>query len=257
MSLRIDWEGEPVAVWRALWDVPEVEVHEQLGSTNDRARELASKGAAPWTVVLAEEQTRGRGRSGDAWHSPPGSGLWISTVVPAEGPPAPCLPLRVGLAAARATEEVSGVPVGIKWPNDLMIAGRKVGGILCERANGAVVAGVGINVRTPDEGFPPGLAAVATSAEVEAGRRVPRGGLATLLLVGLRDRLGEAAGAGAERLDADEMAELTHRDVLRGRRLRSETGEGTGRGIDAGGALRIERPDGRVERVVAGRVRLL
>jgi BirA family biotin operon repressor/biotin-[acetyl-CoA-carboxylase] ligase len=254
VSLRIDWEGEPVAVWRALWDVPEVEIHEQLGSTNDRARELASKGAAPWTVVLAEEQTRGRGRSGDAWHSPPGSGLWISTVVPAEGPPAPCLPLRVGLAAARATEEVSGVPVGIKWPNDLIIAGRKVGGVLCERADGAVVAGVGINVRTPDEGFPSRLAAVATSAEEEAGRRVPRGGLATLLLVGLRDRLG---GSEAERLDADEMAELTHRDVLMGRRLRSETGEGTGRGIDAGGALRIERPDGRVERVVAGRVRLL
>lgn len=255
-TLLAHWEGEPVAVWRSLWKAPAVEAHARVGSTNDRARELADAGAAPWTVILAEEQTRGRGRSGDAWHSPPGTGLWVSTLAPSGPTPEPCLPLLAGLAAAEALEAVTGAPVSIKWPNDLLMGGRKVGGILCESGGETVVVGVGLNVRTPEGGFPDELAGVATSAEAEAGCRVSRSALATRLLVGLRHRLeGRGQGKGG-RLRPEELEALERRDALAGRRLECEAGSGVGRGLDAGGALRVERPDGSVIRVVAGSVRL-
>ena len=257
MSRLTHWEGEPVAVWSHLWGVPELEVHDTVGSTNDRVRERAGSGAAPWTVVLAEEQTRGRGRSGDGWHSPPGSGLWISTLVPVGTSSAPCLPLLVGLAAARALEEAAaGGEVGIKWPNDLMVGDRKVGGILCEGTGSSVVVGVGINVRTPPGGFPGSLRGVATSVEDEAGRRVSRATLATGLLNGLRTVMEKRGEEGVEELRPGEVEEVRRRDVLAGRRLVTGAGEGTGKGVDARGALLLERPDGTVARVVAGSVRL-
>ncbi len=257
-SLMDRWEGAAVSSWRARWGVPELEVHESVGSTSDRLRVLAAGGAEPWTVVLAEEQTRGRGRSGDVWHSPPGAGLWLSTLVPVEPAPAPCLPLLVGLAAAGALEEAAGVEVGIKWPNDLVAAtasprAGKLGGILCEGGGRLVLVGVGINARTPEEGFPPELAGVATSVEEMAGRSVDRGRLATELLARLRGL--EDRSAGMDRLTAPEREELARRDVLAGRRVVSAAGEGTARGVDERGALRVERDDGEVVGVVAGSVR--
>lgn len=261
-SLLERWEGEEVAAWRTRWDVPALEVHASVGSTSDRLRVLAAGGARPWTVVLAEEQTRGRGRSGDAWHSPPGAGLWLSALVPVEPAPAPCLPLLVGLAAAGAVEEVSGARVGLKWPNDLVAtAGEgaerpydgKLGGILCEGGGRLVLVGVGINVRTPGDGFPPELAGVATSVEARAGGAVDRGRLATELLARLRAL--EARQTGMDRLTGGEREELARRDVLAGRRVVSAAGEGTARGVDERGALRVERDDGEVVGVVAGSVR--
>lgn len=256
MALLTHWDGEPVQVWARLWRSPAVEAHDVLGSTNDRARALAREGAPPFTVVLAEEQTAGRGRAGSPWHSPGGAGLWISILLPLDER-VPChLPLLVGLAAARAAEAACpGVRVGLKWPNDLEVSGRKVGGILCEHGHGAVVAGIGLNVRQQPGDFPPDLADRAISIETAAGgRRVSVGALATELMRELRRlRPGEA-----DPLAREERADLASRDVLLGRRVRTQQlGEGVARGIDGEGALLLEQDGGRCVRVVAGSVRLV
>ncbi len=253
MAVLTHWDGEPVQVWARLWSAPVVEAHDTLGSTNDRARFLADGGAGPYSVVVAEEQTEGRGRSGEVWHSPPGSGLWISTLLPSGGLPPAHLPLLVSLAAARAVEEAcADLSVGIKWPNDLEVNGRKVGGILCEHGQGPVIAGIGLNVRQRPEDFPTGIVHRATSLEAAACGPVSVGALATGLLRELR-RLSWESGAAFPREAREEME---MRDVLRDRPVMSQqVGRGVARGIDEAGALLVERPDGHQVRVVAGSVR--
>ena len=254
MPLLTHWDGEPVAVWTRVWKAAAVEAHDVLGSTNDRLRELAAGGAAPWTVVVAEAQTRGRGRGGAVWHSPAGAGLWLSVLLPCEEPVPASLPLAVGVAAARAAEEVApGVLVGIKWPNDLEVAGRKIGGILCEHGHGWVVVGIGLNVLTPEAGIPAEVAARATSLEASSGGRVSVGALATALLHQLRaSRWGGGPG-----LDGALHRELADRDVLRGKGVwTSQAGPGTARGIAGDGALLLELPGGKEARVVSGSIRI-
>lgn len=253
MALLTHWDGEPVGVWARVWGAAAVEAHDVLGSTNDRLKELAAGGAAPWTVVVAEEQTRGRGRNGAVWHSPAGTGLWISVLLPAAGPVPGYLPLLVGLAAARAAEAACpGVHVGIKWPNDLEVSGRKVGGILCEQGHGAVVAGVGINLRSPLPALPPEVAARAGSLEEAGGGAASPGALAT----GLLHHLHAMARRPPAEMDPEVHRELSGRDALRGRRVDTEqAGEGTAAGIAPDGALLLEREGGTRVRVVAGSVR--
>ena len=254
MALLTHWDGEPVHVWTRVWRADVVEAHDVLDSTNVRLKELAAQGAGPFSVVVAEEQTAGRGRSGAVWHSPPGVGLWLSALLPEVGGVAPWLPLAVGIAAARAAEQACpGVRVGIKWPNDLEIGGRKAGGILCEHGHGAVVAGIGINVRVPGGELPGDVAARAVALEEAWGARVSMGALAT----GLMHELHAVVPAGSGPMDADLLVELARRDVLRDRPvLTDQAGEGTARGIEGDGALRLERCDGARVRVVAGSVRV-
>lgn len=255
MSVLTHWDGEPVGVWARVWKAGLVEAHDSLGSTNDRLKELAEDGAGPFTVVVADEQTSGRGRSGAVWYSPPGAGLWLSALLPGH-PPLPLhLPLLVGVAAARAAEAAApGVRVGIKWPNDLEVAGRKVGGILCEQVHGHVVAGIGVNVILPEEAAPAAVAARATSLETEAGTRVSLGTLATALLHELRSLVGRPAPV----LTPEVHRELSGRDALQGLRVVTQQGgEGTARGIGPDGALWLERPDGGKVRVISGSVRTL
>lgn len=232
--------------------MPLVDTHESVGSTNDRAAELARDGAPAWTVVVANEQTAGRGRRGDSWFSPPGSGLWMSVLL-GDRRALPQLPLLVGLACAEAIEKhLDGVRIGLKWPNDLFLAGRKVGGVLCERAEETVVAGIGINLRTPGGGFEAALSMIAISLEAESGKTLLRSALAGTILRSLREILvGEGAFASA-------LPRLEARDVLSGRGVMAERcGPGIARGIDASGALVVERPDTTRVRVISGSVRLL
>jgi BirA family biotin operon repressor/biotin-[acetyl-CoA-carboxylase] ligase len=248
------WHGEPVGTWRALWEVPAFEAWARIGSTSDRARELAAEPRNTYAVVVADEQTQGRGRRGAAWHSPAGTGLWMSVVLP--GPrPALHTPLLVGLAVAEATQEASGrgtLRVGIEWPNDLVVGARKVGGILCETAGSAVVAGIGINVSTPEDGFPAALQGRATSLEEEGLNRLSHSVLGGFIVRALKARLGEPQ----ERLSPDAHAELGVRDALAGRPVVTEEhGPGVACGIEPDGALVLERPDGSRVRVVAGSVR--
>jgi BirA family biotin operon repressor/biotin-[acetyl-CoA-carboxylase] ligase len=254
VALLTHWDGEPVQVWARIWRADLVEAHDVLGSTNDRVKELAAAGAGPFSVVIAEEQTAGRGRGGATWHSPPGAGLWLSVLLPCPHGAPPHLPLAVGVAAARAAEQACpGVSVGIKWPNDLQLGERKLGGVLCESAHGAVVAGVGLNLRFPAEGLPEEISARATALESPGSGRVSPGGLATGLLHELHALLPRGGS-----MAPDLHKELERRDVLSGRPIwTQQAGNGTGRGIDPGGALLLERADGERVRVVAGSVRSL
>jgi BirA family transcriptional regulator, biotin operon repressor / biotin---[acetyl-CoA-carboxylase] ligase len=148
--------------------------YESLVSTNDLAKELAARGAPEGTVVVAETQTGGRGRLGREWDSPPGVGLYVSLVLRPELPPLelPQITLTTAVAVVRATQRVAGVTPGIKWPNDLLLNGKKLGGILTEMETESdrirhVVVGLGLNVNNPE--FPPELAGMATSLTLTVG----------------------------------------------------------------------------------------
>lgn len=246
------WDGVGEADLARMWGVPTVEAHARIGSTNDRLAQLASEGASAGTVVVADEQTEGRGRRGTTWQSPPGSGLWISTLI--DGHDAvPQLPLLVGLACAEGIEACVGrLGITIKWPNDLLIGGLKLGGILCESVESGVVAGIGINVAAPAGGFPESLSGIATSLGMHVDNTVVRRMLAAEVLAALRRLLCE------ESPFSSALPALERRDALVGHRVHTEhAGDGTACGIDASGALIVERADGSRVLVTSGSVRIV
>jgi BirA family biotin operon repressor/biotin-[acetyl-CoA-carboxylase] ligase len=247
------WEGDAPAAWAARWRLPQLEVHDRIGSTNDRAKQLAESGADPFTTVIAEEQLAGRGREGRRWESPAGSGLWMSVVAPpTRALDRALVPLRAGLAVCRAVERAApGVHAGLKWPNDVLVSGRKLSGVLCEAAGDAVVIGIGINVRPGALGSE--LADSAVALEDAANARVDRAALAGHLLAELRELLGP----GPLALHGALERELMERDVLKGRAVTAAAGDvGVACGIDRDGALRVEVAPGDVRRVLAGGVRI-
>lgn len=153
--------------------------YEETDTTNNRARELALEGAPEGTLVVAEKQTAGRGRRGKVWESPLGTGIWMSLVLRPQIMPAEAsvLTLLCGLATAEAIEVETGLSAGIKWPNDILINGKKAVGILtemdCEMSEvHFVIPGIGINVNTAS--FPPEIADIATSLYLECGKTVSR-----------------------------------------------------------------------------------
>lgn len=224
-----------------------------VGSTNDLARRLAETAAPEGTVVVADCQTHGRGRLGRPWASPLG-GLWCSVVLrPAGARASAGLSLAVAVAAAEAIEAVASVQVDIRWPNDLLVAGRKVGGLLLEGVGGGVIVGIGINANVPSEALPADVAARATSLHLAAGRPVDR----EALLEAVLGRLGHWYGVWATDRAA-VLAAWARRDLLRGAPVRvgppGRTVEGTADGVDDDGALRVRLATGEVQRVVAGDV---
>lgn len=259
------WEGLAARDLAARWGVPAVHLYETVGSTNDVARRLAASGAETGTVVLAERQLMGRGRAGRPWDSPPGVGVWLSmtAAAPVDAAAAAVLPLRVGVALARALEPLT-MPrgVGLKWPNDLLVEGAKLGGILCEGSwtgtdAGPVVVGVGLNVLQRADDLPPPLRGVAISMRMAAGETVTRSAVADAVVSALLDELGDAP------LPLATLAqELKARDVLRGKRIAvsdPETGaprlEGMAIGIAEDGALLVRTRDGQVRPIRSGTVR--
>jgi BirA family biotin operon repressor/biotin-[acetyl-CoA-carboxylase] ligase len=220
-----------------------------VGSTMDHLHELAATGAEAGTVVVAGEQTAGRGSRGRPWNSPPG-GLWLSALYrPLDAKGLELMSLRVGLAVAAAIEACApGLRVAIKWPNDLMLEHRKVGGILCEarwqgEVLGWVVAGIGVNVANP---VGPGLAGVTRLADHVAGADPD------VLAVELAGRLRSLDPGGAS-LDHADLAALRDRDWLRGRRLRAPVA-GWADGIAGDGALLVREAAGATRAIRAGTV---
>jgi BirA family biotin operon repressor/biotin-[acetyl-CoA-carboxylase] ligase len=218
----------------------------------DLLHELAAEGAAEGTVVVAGEQTSGRGSRGRAWRSPPG-GLWLSTLYrPRASSGAELLSLRIGLAVTEAIEALgSDVHVAIKWPNDLMLDDRKLGGILCEaRWHGAelgwIVAGIGLNVRNP---IPVELA----SGAIRLADRLP--GISPEALEAPVTAKLRALDPAHDRLDPAELAALRERDWLRGRRVLAPV-TGWADGIAEDGALLVRGVDGAARRIRAGTVDL-
>jgi len=169
-----------------------IELYDRIGSTNARARELAAAGAPEGALVLANQQTAGHGRFGRTWHSPAGLNLYFSLVLRPELP-APALswlPLAAGLAAAETIKDVTGLSPELKWPNDLLLKGKKIAGILVEGELGPggiefAVLGLGLNVNTKSADFPAGLAGIAGSLRMITGRLLDR----TVLLASLLNHL--------------------------------------------------------------------
>lgn len=257
------WAGEAAAALAARFGAPEVRCFARVGSTNDAARVLGEAGAPHGTTVLAEAQTAGRGRGGKAWASAAGLGAWLSLVARPREIPAPgLLPLVVGLAAARALEPFAGgAPVGVKWPNDLWIGGRKLGGVLCEAVwDGGgprfVVVGIGVNVGHAPADFPPEVRASATSLRIAAGAAPLRAAVAGALV----RALAAATERVPARLPGAALDALRARDALLGRRVRVEEAgaavRGTAAGISPDGALLLRGEDGAVREVRSGSVRI-
>jgi BirA family biotin operon repressor/biotin-[acetyl-CoA-carboxylase] ligase len=236
-----------------------------IGSTNTELLEAAAKGAPEGTVYLADEQTAGRGRGGHAWHSAPGDGLYLSVLV------RPSLHLRealllslaTGLAVSQALTEVSGINIDIRWPNDLMLHGKKLGGILVETAVEPgndpplryAVIGIGVNLH--HSAFPPELAKLATSLCIEKpGSSTLRTPLVIALLRALDLELTHLE-------DGETIALLLTRFAAastwaRGKRVEvPEAGGYTGvtAGLDARGYLLVDAADGTRRTVLTGGVR--
>ena len=199
------------------------EHHETIGSTNARARKLADKGASHGTLVTADEQTKGRGRQGRTWVTPPGVAIAASLVLREFDD---LLPLRAGLAVA----DVVGPDALVKWPNDVWLDGRKVAGILAEsKASKWAVLGIGVNVAVDVASLPEEAAEVAGTLGKSPADVEPT---LVALLAALEKRLGQ---------DRDSvLVALRERDALLGRRVRWQDGEGLGAGIDETGALRVD-----------------
>ncbi len=236
--------------------------YEELGSTSDRAKELADAGAEHGEVVIAEAQTAGRGRRGRTWVSPPRKNLYFSVVLRPELPPARAAELTlVGSIAICDALRQAGVDAGIKWPNDLLASGRKIGGILTELAAEPdrvhwVVLGVGVNVNARAADFPPELAGEATSVLLERGQAAPRALLAAACFTALEgwiDRHAEE-GFGVIREAWRERSVTLGREVVV--KADGRDVSGTAEDIDDAGALLV-RTAGGVERILSGDVKLL
>ncbi|HEU5305102.1 MAG TPA: biotin--[acetyl-CoA-carboxylase] ligase [Gemmatimonadales bacterium] len=207
---------------------------ERVGSTMDVIHQLAANGAEAGTAVMAGEQLEGRGSRGRTWHSPSG-GLWLSMLFrPRSVAGVEVTSIRIGLAVAEAVDRFAAHPVELKWPNDLVLDDRKLGGVLCEArwqgdALGWIAVGLGMNVRNP---IPDDLSAVAIS--LAAGRPdITPEGVADPIVMALR-RLDLGAG----RLSAGEMEQFARRDWLRGRQVQ-EPLSGTAAGLQDDGALLV------------------
>lgn len=254
------WEGRELRVLAKEWGVPEVIAYARLGSTNDEARERAAAGAPAGFTVIADEQIAGRGRGGNTWSAEPDTSLLMSIVLrPAViSDSRTCfgtLPLRAGLAVASAVEEVAQVRAGFKWPNDLLVDGRKLAGILCEgaldAAGGFVVCGVGVNVKQRAGDFPAHLRGTAASLRTAGADDIDRGVLAGAIV-----RRITRAGLDHAPLSPQELDMLHGIDVLLGREV---TIDGRLAGIAAGiaddGSLRL-RNGADLRAVYSGTVRL-
>jgi len=206
----------------------------------------ATTGLEAGAVVLADEQTAGQGRHGRSWHSEAGAGIYCSTVLK----PSPVLTLALGLAAAEAIAQVSGVACDLRWPNDVMAGGKKVAGILVQLVDGAAIAGIGINVN--QTAFPAELAAQATSLRLAAGREVSP----TDLLIAL---LGAVDAFAAEPPEAILRLFARASSYAAGRRVTVELPDGAVSGTTAGltpeGFLILRKDDGTDTLVIAGGVR--
>lgn len=226
-------------------------LYDDRPSTNAEAVSLARAGAQHGTAVLAERQSGGYGRHGRAWFSPPGVNIYCSVIVRGMGPHLALsqwlswVPLVSALAVTEAAQQVAAVSLSLKWPNDLLLQERKVGGILCESSfatanDPVVVIGIGLNVNVPPESFPEELRPIAASLLEVSVRPIDRNRLIAHLLLELEQGLDELRSAGPIRL---RQAYITRCATL-GRRVRAlfmndQPIIGIAEALSADGALQI------------------
>jgi BirA family biotin operon repressor/biotin-[acetyl-CoA-carboxylase] ligase len=227
---------------------------ETVDSTSSEVARRLRSGADAGIVVVAAAQTAGRGRIGHAWSSPPGGNLYLSTAVtvpPPEGEHLTRVPLIAGVAAAEALLAAGLAAVRLKWPNDLMARGRKLGGLLCETADPRarplrIVVGLGVNLS--DAPLPDALHDIAITAPELAGGDLRPEPVAAAFVAGLERRLAGLERGGGATLAADwkALAEPF------GRRVRVGGIEGESRDLDAAGRLLVRRDDGQVVAIACG-----
>ena len=231
------FDGVGIGALRALLRVPSVHLFARVSSTLDVAHRLAADGAPHGALVIAEAQSRGRGRDGKRWSSPTGAGLWITLIArPATADSIRVLTVRLGLVAADVLDAFAGGRLQLKWPNDLHIAGGKVGGVLVEaRWRGAsaewLAIGLGINVIAPADA-PNATALLPGTARVD-------------VLTSLVPALVASAARTDACLDAEELRAYAQRDLVAGRRADAPA-RGVILGITAAAELRVATEAGEV-----------
>jgi BirA family transcriptional regulator, biotin operon repressor / biotin---[acetyl-CoA-carboxylase] ligase len=238
-----------------------IQVFEQTTSTNDVAEKLARDGVKEGVVIFAESQTKGRGRLGRKWLSPGRKGLWFSVLLRPGLRPQETTQLTVISATAlrRAIQKVTGLTADIKWPNDLLLNGRKVAGILTELSAEVdrvrhVIIGIGLDVNQEADQFPSELQKVATSLSLEAGHPISRAELATEILREL-DADYERVTTGQFPAVADEWEAAC---ITIGKNVTVHVGDrkftGRAESLDDDGALLVRTEHGRLERITGGDV---
>ncbi|MFS0687889.1 biotin--[acetyl-CoA-carboxylase] ligase [Sporosarcina sp. 179-K 8C2 HS] len=230
-----------------------IDYHVSCGSTQNIAHDAAQAGAPDGTLIVSEEQTAGKGRLSRPWNSAAQKGIWMSLIVRPSLMPqqAPQMTLVAAVAIVRAIENVAGIEASIKWPNDILLHGKKVTGILTELQSEpdrikAIILGIGMNVNQDEEDFPEELQEIATSLKIACGRQIDRAKLIAEILgfIELYTSMYEKHGFGPIKLLWEGYSNTA------GKRIRAvmlnETIEGTALGISEEGLLELRLDDGSV-----------
>jgi BirA family biotin operon repressor/biotin-[acetyl-CoA-carboxylase] ligase len=246
--------GRPINFANELW--------ESIDSTNTRARDLAAQGAPMGTLVLARKQTAGRGRLGRAWESPQDTGIYMSLILRSGDVPAHAIPLltiAAGVAIAEAVEQSTGVKIGLKWVNDLICDGCKVGGILAEASGGKspyVVLGMGVNVMLEKENMPEELQGKVTSLHLHSTNAPDPNAIVVAICSRLEALLNDLESGLAPVV----LERWKNRSVTIGERVRATVAEKTieGKAVDVTGcgALKVQQDDGKIVELSAGEIQI-
>ena len=242
------WVRERLPDWRIDW-------HGSIDSTMTAAAQLIREGSKPGTIVGADEQSSGVGRHGHSWHSEAGAGLYVSFVIepPAGNSSLPLVMLALGLATQEAITQTSGLAPDLRWPNDVLLDGKKCAGILAVMEAGRIVAGIGINVG--HSAFPEELSEIATSIAL-AGTRIRREDLLIALAHAIDEHMDTLRTKGSS-IILDMFMRASSYAV--GRRVKVDqhvaTVEGVTSGLDSSGFLRVRQDNGIETVILAGGVR--
>lgn len=233
-----------------------IEWHAVIDSTMRRGAELAREGAPSGMIVGADEQTAGQGRLGRRWHSAPGGGLYFTMILrpKLEAADLPLITLALGLAVADAIQMFTGLPCDLRWPNDVLANGRKVAGILTQMQDGAVLAGIGVNINQAD--FPEDIREIATSIAIETGTEHDKHFLLRAIAGGIDSHVGILETSGATAILRLFAAASSY---VAGRRVAVELPSGEVRGVTAGltpaGYLLLRAGSGEELTITAGGIR--
>lgn len=253
-------EAELGSCIRSKWMGKKLFYLPQTDSTNNQAKRLAEEGYPNGTLVVAESQTAGKGRRGRSWSSPAGNSIYMSILLRPDIPPhcASMVTLVTGMAAAQAVRQVTGLEAQIKWPNDLVIDGKKICGILTEMSAEMegihyIVTGIGINVNQQD--FPEEIRQVATSLYIESKKQISRSAVIAAVMEWFEqyyETFLQTKDLSLLKEEYERMLANQEKEVL----VLDGAGEYKGicKGIDAQGRLLVSLPDGSERRVLSGEV---
>ena len=242
------------------WFARDIYFYDEIGSTNDECKKLAEEGAKHGTLVVAEKQTKGKGRRGRSWESPKGTGIWMTLLLRPDIEPynSSGLTLVTAMAINKAVQEITGLDAKIKWPNDIVVNGKKVTGILTEMSAqlemiNYIVIGIGINVNT--EEFSQDIAKMASSLKIESGKTIKRSSIIALFGKYFEQYYAKYIKTQDMSLLIDEYnKELINVDRQIKVLSKENSYTGIAKGINRHGELIVETENKELKNVVAGEV---